>query len=252
VGAVIPIRGVLGDQQAALFGQGCRTSGTTKYTFGTGGFLLANTGTRIRRASSDFLTTVAWQRVTRVTYATEASAYTAGAAIAWFRDIGVLRDAAESAVLAASVRDPGDVVFLPALQGLGAPYWNSDAHGALLGLRRSTTRAHLARAVLEAVAFQAADAIVRIPETGRTIRVDGAAAQNDVLIQLLADASGRTVERPAMTEATALGAAQLAAAAVGWDEHETAGPIARFRPRRDPALAQRFRRWRAAMAELTS
>lgn len=252
VGAAVPIRGILGDQQAALFGQGCRTRGAAKYTFGTGGFLLVHAGERVPRVPSAFLTTVAWRRNHRTAYAIEASAYTAGAAIAWFRDVGMLPHVAESAALAASVPDPGDVLFLPALQGLGAPYWNAHARGALLGLQRSTTRAHLARAVLEAVAFQAADALRRIPTVRRTIRVDGAAARNDVLMQLLADSSGRIVERPAMAEATALGVAQLAASSIGWNGDSDSHSIARFHPHRDAMLAQRFHRWRAAMAQLVS
>ncbi|MFH1099041.1 MAG: glycerol kinase GlpK [Candidatus Uhrbacteria bacterium] len=251
-GACIPIRAVLGDQQAALFGQGCWKREDAKYTFGTGGFLLVNAGSRPHIPSERLLATVAWLRGRQPTYAIEVSAYTAGASVGWLRDVGIIRNPAESERLAVSVSDSGGVIFIPALTGLGAPHWRPEARGAFLGLSRATTRAHLIRAVLEAVAFQAAEAIiVASVAVGRIrkIRVDGKAAENDFLLQLFANASGCVVERPAAIEATAFGAALLAGIASGaWRDRPIHARVRRFIPRVDREFRKRFAAWRVIVA----
>jgi len=219
LGAEIPIYSVLGDQQAALFGQACFEAGMAKNTYGTGAFLVMNSGSEIKRGDG-VLTTIAWQIGDEpVQYALEASIFIAGAAVQWLRDgLGLIKESAEIEALAASVADSEGVYFVPALTGLGSPYWDPYARGLLIGLTRGTGRAHVARATLEAIALQTYDAVTAMEAGGvslQTLRVDGGAAANDLLLQIQADLLGRTVERPKVTETTAQGAAM--AAAVGAD-----------------------------------
>jgi len=224
LGGRIPVAGVGGDQQAALFGQAAFEPGMAKNTYGTGAFLLMNIGDR-RVASDKLLTTIAWglSRDGRdeITYALEGSIFIAGAAVQWLRDeLGIISSAAESQQLAEGVQDSNGVYVVPAFVGLGAPHWDPSARGAIFGLTRGANRAHLARATLEAIAFQTRDVIeavetdsgVRLSE----LRVDGGAAANDLLLQIQADVLGRDVVRPAVLETTALGAAYLAGLAVGF------------------------------------
>ena len=221
LGGAIPIAGAAGDQQAALFGQGCFAPGRAKNTYGTGCFLLMNTGLEAPLSNSGLVTTVAWSLAGQVEYALEGSIFVAGAAVQWLRDgLGLLAHAADSEAAARSVPDTGGVYLVPAFVGLGAPYWDERARGAILGLTRGTTRAHLIRATLESIAFQsrdvvdcfAADAGVAL----ETLRVDGGACQNDWLMQFQADVLGVSVRRPPVLEVTALGAAALAGLAVGF------------------------------------
>ncbi len=225
-GASLPITGVAGDQQAALFGQTCFEPGSTKNTYGTGCFMLMNTGEKPRRSESGLLTTIAWGLGGRVDYALEGSVFVAGAAVQWMRDqLGLISNAAESEALARSVEDTGGVYLVPAFTGLGAPYWDPEARGAIVGLTRGTTRAHLMRAVLEAIAFQSRDVMHCFEQdTGlrpAALQVDGGAASNDLLMQLQADVLGIPVRRPRGLETTALGAAYLAGLATGvWRDRE--------------------------------
>jgi glycerol kinase len=246
LGAAVPIRGVAGDQHAALFGQACLAPGQTKNTLGTGAFLLMQTGRTPARSSHGLITTVAYDLGDGPVYALEGSVFVAGAAVQWLRDeLGVIRTAEETAALAASVPDTGGVVFVPAFTGLGAPYWDPAARGLVAGITRGTTRAHLARAALEAVAFQTRDVVDAMTlDAGLalpTLRVDGGAAANPVLLQMLADTLGAPVERPALVEATAWGAAALAGVASGL--FAPADLAARWRPdaRAEPDAASALR-----------
>jgi glycerol kinase len=219
-GRPIPIAGVAGDQQAALFGQVCVRPGMAKCTYGTGSFLLLNTGDRPTPSAHGLLTTAAWRIGGRTDYALEGSVFIAGALVQWLRDgLGVIRSAAEIEALAASVPDAGGVVLVPAFAGLGAPHWDPRARGTILGLTRGTTAAHLAHAALEAIAFQAVEVLrAMAADSGVALgelRVDGGAAANDLLMQIQADLLGAPVVRPRMLETTALGAAYLAGLAVG-------------------------------------
>ena len=221
--AAIPIAGIAGDQQAALFGQLCTKPGMVKNTYGTGCFMLMNTGTEAVPSKNNLLTTVAWAREGRTEYALEGSIFIAGAVVQWLRDgLGLIDSASEVEALAASVPDNGGVYLVPAFAGLGAPHWDPYARGAILGLTRGTTAAHLARAALEGIAFQVADVLeameadagIRLAE----LRVDGGASKNDLLLQFQADLLRVPVVRPKVLETTALGAAYLAGLAVGfWD-----------------------------------
>jgi glycerol kinase len=216
----IPIAGMAGDQQAALFGQTCFAVGDAKCTYGTGAFLLMNTGTWAVRSKSRMLTTVAWKLGDVTTYALEGSAFIAGAAVQWLRDgLGILKSASEIEAKAREVEDSGGVVFVPALAGLGAPYWDPGARGLLYGITRGTTAAHLCRATLEGIASQIVDlADAMASDAGRPLarlRVDGGAAENDLLMQIQADLLGTVVDRPGSVETTALGAAYLAGLGVG-------------------------------------
>ncbi len=226
-GAAVPIGGVAGDQQAATFGQACYQIGSVKNTYGTGCFMLMNTGERAVDSRGGLLTTVAWQLGQHPTvYALEGSVFVAGAAVQWLRDeLQLIRTAAESEALAASVADSGGVYVVPAFVGLGAPYWDSFARGTIVGLTRGSNRAHIVRATLESIAFQTRDVVeVMIRDAGlqlETLRVDGGAVANDWLMQFQADILGVPVVRPAVTETTALGAAYLAGLAVGyWESPE--------------------------------
>jgi glycerol kinase len=259
-GASIPLAGVAGDQQAALFGQSCFTPGMAKNTYGTGCFLLLNTGHQPMVSGSGLLTTAAWQLEASAptTFALEGSIFIAGAAVQWLRDgLGILRRSQEIESLAASVPDADGVYFVPALVGLGAPYWDPYARGTIVGLTRGTSRAHLARATLEAIAFQTRDVLeaMRV-DAGlelQALRVDGGAAANDLLMQLQADVLGTVVQRPVQRETTALGAAMLAGLAAGiWS---SLGDLRRvwtlereFQPAMSPAERdERYGRWKEAV-----
>jgi len=219
-GAEIPIAGIAGDQQAATFGQACFQPGMAKCTYGTGAFLLLNTGSRAVASSNRLLTTVA---ASPGSYALEGSVFVAGAAIQWLRDeLGIIKSAAEVDEIAAGVQDSGGVYVVPAFVGLGAPYWDPHARGAILGLTRGSNRAHIVRATLESIAFQCRDVAEAMAlDFGgplRELRVDGGAASSDVLMQMQADILGVRIVRPKITETTALGAAFLAGLATGFWE----------------------------------
>lgn len=242
LGGAVPIAGIAGDQQAALFGQACFAPGSAKNTYGTGCFLLMNTGSEARPSEHGLLTTMAWGLDGEVAYALEGSIFVAGAAVQWLRDgLGLVKDAAESEAAARAVPDSGGVYLVPAFVGLGAPYWDERARGALLGLTRGTTREHVIRATLEAIAYQSRDVVECLSgDSGlalATLRVDGGACQNDFLMQFQADLLGVPVERPPILEVTALGAAALAGLAVGfWKdrgalESVTSGGATVFEPR---------------------
>ncbi len=225
----LPVAGIAGDQQAALFGQACHGPGQAKNTYGTGCFALLNTGPIPVRSHQGLLTTIAWQIGGRTTYALEGSVFIAGATLQWLRDgLGIIRQAAESQELAQSVPDTGGVYFVPAFVGLGAPYWDMYARGTIVGLTRGTTRAHLARAALEAIAYQSRDVLeVMTSEAGLRVpalRVDGLGAGNDFLCQFQADILNVPVERPTVIDTTALGAAYLAGLGAGvWKSLDAVG-----------------------------
>ncbi len=258
-GAEVPISGIAGDQQAALFGQGCFKPGTAKNTYGTGAFLLLNTGRKRVASGRGLLTTVACDAVGQRAYALEGSIFIAGAALQWLRDgLGLLASAAESEALARSVADTGGAVFVPSFVGLGAPHWESGARGAIFGVTRGTTKAHLVRAALEAMAFSTrevldammADANLRPHD----LKVDGGAAANDWLMQFQADVLGISVKRPDVVDSTALGAAALAGLASGvWktaDEFAAARHYKVFEP--GPRVTAGWEAWkRAVRATLT-
>jgi glycerol kinase len=216
----LPISGMAGDQQSALFGQACFAPGEAKCTYGTGAFVLLNTGHVRVPSHNGLLTTVAWRLGGQTTFALEGSAFIAGAAVQWLRDgLGVITSAAEIEALAASVPDSGGVVFVPALAGLGAPHWRPEARGLVSGITGGTTKAHLARAVLEGVALQIGDILTAMSADAgqplRSLRVDGGAARNDLLMQAQADILGVEIRRPTVLETTALGAAFLAGLGAG-------------------------------------
>lgn len=219
--AGVPIAGVAGDQQAALFGQACYEPGMAKNTYGTGCFVLMQTGDKPVRSSSGLLTTVAWSMNGKTQYALEGSIFIAGAAIQWLRDgMQIIESAPETEELALSVEDTGGLYFVPAFVGLGAPYWDMYARGTMTGITRGTTRAHLARAALESIAYQTRDVLgVMSHDSGITLkalRVDGGASANNFLMQFQSDLLGIPVERPTVMETTAMGAALLAGLGVGW------------------------------------
>ncbi len=220
-GTIVPITGIAGDQQAALFGQACLDSGLAKNTYGTGCFLLLNTGRTAVASRNNLVTTVAWKRDGRLAYALEGSVFIAGAVVQWLRDgLEVIRSAAEVESLAISVPDNGGVYVVPAFAGLGAPHWDAYARGAIFGLTRGATKAHLARAALESIAYQSADVLDAMQKdagiTLSELRVDGGATCDDLLMQIQADVLGVPVVRPKVLETTALGAAYLAGLAVGF------------------------------------
>ena len=217
----IPIAGVAGDQQAALFGQLCTTKGMIKNTYGTGCFVLMNTGAKPIRSANNLLTTIAWKINGKTTYALEGSVFVGGAAVQWLRDgAKMINKSEEIETLAASVPDNGGVYFVPALTGLGAPHWDQYARGAIFGITRGTTSAHIARATLEGIAYQVNDLLKAMEADfggkGKELKVDGGAATNNLLMQFQADIYGKTVTRPKTLETTALGAAYLAGLAVGY------------------------------------
>jgi glycerol kinase len=247
--AGVPLAAILGDQQAALFGQACFAPGDMKNTYGTGNFLLMNTGTTIIRSGAGLLTTVACQQSGELPqYALEGSIAVTGSLVQWFRDnLGLISDASEIEGLAASVADNGDVYFVPAFSGLFAPHWRPDARGVIVGLTRFSTGGHIARAALEATAFQTKDVIdAMIEDSGvvpESLRVDGGMTQNDLLMQFQADMLGFDVIRPRVTETTALGAAFAAGLAVGfWGATEDLTRIWEEDRRWSPAIDESARR----------
>ncbi|HTV46965.1 MAG TPA: glycerol kinase GlpK [Phycisphaerae bacterium] len=257
-GGAIQIAGVAGDQQAALFGQTCFDRGLAKNTYGTGCFMLMNLGKTAKPSHHKLLTTVAWEFDRKVQYAMEGSVFIGGAVVQWLRDgLGIISSAAEIEALASSVPDSGDVYLVPAFAGLGAPHWDQYARGTITGITRGTTRAHLARAALESIAFQVADIMdVMQKDSGiaiKELRVDGGAAANNLLLQFQADLLRVPVVRPCVIETTALGAAYLAGLAVGfWKDQQDVKSnwaIDRvFEPRMSENEARRRRRrWNEAL-----
>lgn len=224
IGAGIPISGIAGDQQSALFGQACLEPGMTKNTYGTGSFVLMNAGSECPEPAEGLLTTVAWDLGNGPTYALEGSIFVTGAAIQWLRDgLGVISHASEIGDLAASVPDNGGVFFVPAFAGLGSPWWDTRARGTIIGITGGTDRGHLARAVVEAIAFQTRDVVEAMSQAAGTpigeMRVDGGASVMDLLLQIQANQLGVRVARPTITETTAQGAAMLAGLAEGmWSD----------------------------------
>jgi glycerol kinase len=252
----IPLAGIAGDQQAALFGQRCIRPGLTKNTYGTGCFMLQNTGERAVPSSNRLVTTVAWKIGETTEYALEGSVFVGGAVVQWLRDgLGLIRKSEEVEALAQSVPDNGGVYFVPAFVGLGAPHWDSYARGSIFGLTRGTTAGHMARAALESIAYQVADLLdaMRL-DSGDPVdelRVDGGASANDSLMQFQSDILGVPVVRPAVTETTALGAAYLAGLAVGFWKGgiEASANHRRFEPQMPPSQARTLRnRWNEAVA----
>jgi glycerol kinase len=257
-GSPIPIAGIAGDQQAATFGQGCFKTGMAKNTYGTGCFLLMNTGANAVASRNGLLTTVGWQIEDRVTYCLEGSVFIAGAAVQWLRDgLRLLRKSGEVEALAATVPDSGGVVFVPAFVGLGAPYWDPYARGAILGIERGTTRGHIARAVLEAMSLQTLDVVEAMERDSgvelRELRVDGGAAVDDLLMQNQADVLGKRVRRPVVNETTALGAAYLAGLGTGFwkdqaDVERNWALDREFKPKMKPREREAaVARWRRAV-----
>ncbi|MFL6337175.1 MAG: glycerol kinase GlpK [Pyrinomonadaceae bacterium] len=258
-GARVPVAGLAGDQQAALFGQGCYEPGAAKNTYGTGSFLLMNTGAEPVASRAGLLTTVAWQLDGEAAeYALEGSIFVTGAAVQWLRDgLGIIKSADETEALARSLDSNEGVYFVPALAGLGAPHWDAYARGAVVGLTRGTTRAHLARAALEAMCYQTRDVVSAMERDSgvrlKDLRVDGGAVCNGFLMQFQADILGVRVEVPEVTETTAAGAAYLAGLAVGFwqDRREIAERLSiarRYEPRMDEHERERLhRRWLRAV-----
>jgi glycerol kinase len=252
----IPIAGIAGDQQAALFGQRCVRPGLTKNTYGTGCFMLQNTGTRAVPSSNRLVTTVAWKINDRTEYALEGSVFVGGAVVQWLRDgLGVIRSSSEVEALAKSVADNGGVYFVPAFVGLGAPHWDSYARGSIFGLTRGSTAGHLARAALESIAYQVADLLDAMQRDAghpvEELRVDGGASANDSLMQFQCDLLRVPVVRPAATETTALGAAYLAGLGVGfWKSiQETTAKARHFEPKMPASQAAALRqRWNEAVS----
>jgi glycerol kinase len=257
-GAEVPIAGIAGDQQAALFGQACFEAGSGKNTYGTGSFVLMNTGTTAPPAAKGLIATIAATTAEEVPYALEGSIFITGAAVQWLRDgLGLISRSDEIEELAGRVEDSGGVVFVPALTGLGAPHWDPYARGAILGITRGTTVAHLARATLEAIVFQTTDVVEAMrAEAGLAItelKADGGASVDDLLMQLQADALGVPVRRPKVLETTALGAAYLAGLGTGvWasrDEVASHWQLDReFRPAGEGRLDAGYERWKEGVA----
>ena len=257
-GVPVPIAGDAGDQQAATFGQACFQPGTAKNTYGTGCFLLLNTGDNPVRSRNNLLTTIGWGLGGKVTYCLEGSVFIAGAVVQWLRDgLGIIRSSAEVEALAGSVPNAGGVTFVPAFVGLGAPYWDSYARGTILGITRGTTAAHIARAAVESIAYQTRDLVdamqhdAGMPLAG--LKVDGGASTNDCLMQFQADLLGVSVRRPVIAETTALGAAYLAGLAVGyWDGPDEIARQWALERQFDPQISPQHRqalsaRWQEAV-----
>jgi glycerol kinase len=261
--AGIPITGIAGDQQAALFGQACFAEGDVKCTYGTGAFALVNTGARPVPSRFGLLTTVGWQIGDQVVYALEGSAFIAGAAVQWLRDgLGIVQSASDIEALARRVVSTEGVKFVPALSGLGAPYWDPGARGVICGITRGTTAAHLARATLEGIALEVDDLVRAMAEDlGRPLRkmrVDGGAAANGLLMQMQADFSGLTLERPQELESTARGAAMLAGVGAGMfadasQSGRMSRPAASFAPGMDETARRQVRaEWQDAVRRARS
>ena len=257
LGREIPVAALVGDQQSALFGNGCFAPGMSKNTYGTGCFLLMNTGLHPVKSVSDLITTIAWQLDGQARYALEGSVFVAGAVVKWLRDeMGLIASAAESEALASSIADNGNVYFVPAFTGLGAPHWDMYSRGTIVGLTRGTGRAHIVRAALEAIAYQSADVLEAMSRDSSTrlnvLHVDGGASANDFLMQFQADILGTRVQRPAVIESTALGAAMLAGRAVGlWSDEQLRGlgkSEREFVPNMDEATRRHLlRQWHRAV-----
>ena len=256
-GAAITLGGMAGDQQAATFGQACHTAGMAKNTYGTGCFMLMNTGKAPVLSANKLLSTVGWM-LNEPDYMLEGSVFMAGATVQWLRDgLGIISHANEVEALATSVADAGGVMFVPAFTGLGAPYWDPYARGTIIGISRGTTKAHIARAALEAIAYQSADLLDAMQEDAgislTELRVDGGASRNDFLMQFQADLLGVPVVRPVVTETTALGAAYLAGLAIGfWQSHDEIAVQWRAQRRFYPTMSdddrkQRLLQWRRAI-----
>jgi len=250
IGREIPITGSAGDQQSALFGQACFKPGEAKNTYGTGSFLLMQTGPEAMLSDNRLLTTIAWN-VDRVTeYALEGAIFVTGSAVQWLRDgLGIIKSSSEIEALAASVDDAGGVAFVPALSGLGAPYWDAEARGTITGISRGTTAAHIARATLEAIAMQSRDVLKAMEsDSGITLaelRVDGGASQNDLLMQMQADILGVPVVRPKNVETTVLGAGYLAGIGAGvWSDREEVRAAWQVDRRFEPAITESARQSR--------
>jgi glycerol kinase len=259
----IPIAGIAGDQQAALFGQRCTSPGLTKNTYGTGCFMLQSTGNRAVASTHRLLTTVAWRIGDKMDYALEGSVFVGGAVVQWLRDgLGIIRTSSEVEALANSVPDNGGVYFVPAFVGLGAPHWDSYARGAIFGLTRGSTAGHVARAGLESIAYQVADLMDAVETDAgaplKELRVDGGASANNSLMQFQSNILGVPVVRPSITESTALGAAFLAGLAVGsWKDMQTISDLPReerrFEPRLPRSQAEAMRqRWNEAISRTKS
>ena len=257
-GGSIPIAGDAGDQQAATFGQGCFEPGTAKNTYGTGCFMLLNTGEKPIASNNGLLTTIGWGKDGKITYCLEGSVFVAGAVVQWLRDgLKIIDSAPEIEQLAAEVPDSGGVLLVPAFVGLGAPYWNQGARGTLVGITRGTTRSHIARAALDSMAFQSRDVLDAMQQdsgvTLQTLKVDGGASANNLLMQFQSDLLGVNIQRPVVQETTALGAAYLAGLAVGFweDENDVTKNWAldrEFTPAMDTAEAdKRHSRWKDAV-----
>lgn len=242
LGEAIPIAGIAGDQQAATFGQACTKKGMAKNTYGTGCFMLLNIGTEPAASENNLLTTIAWKIGAKTEYALEGSVFMAGASVQWLRDcLGIISSAAEVEALAASVPDNGGAFMVPAFVGLGAPYWDAYARGAIIGMSRGTTKAHIARATLESIAFQTADVLEAMQDDSgvsiNELRVDGGAACNNLLMQFQADILGIPVVRPKITETTAMGAAYLAGLATGfWESRDAISMQWQVEQRFEPAM----------------
>lgn len=253
----VPISGIAGDQQAALFGQMCIEPGMVKNTYGTGCFILMNTGDQPVISKNNLVSTIAWKINGKVTYALEGSIFIGGAIVQWLRDgLGIIKSSAEIEKLASQVPDSGDVYFVPALTGLGAPYWDQYARGAIVGISRGTTAAHIARAALEGIAYQSMDVInAMILDAGiglKELRVDGGASRNNLLMQFQSDVLAQTVIRPHTIETTALGAAYLAGLAVGFwndiDEVKKQWTVdSTFEPDKQHDMQLAKRKWAAAI-----
>jgi len=243
-GQPVPIAGIAGDQQAAAYGNACLTEGMAKNTYGTGCFLLLNTGEHPRESGNNLLTTVAWQTTGKRCYALEGSVFAGGAVTQWLRDgLGLIRDASELESLAVTVPDNGGVYFVPAFVGLGAPYWDQYARGTIVGITRGTNKGHIARAAIEAIALQTLDIMDAMQKDAgmklTALRVDGGASRNNMLMQCQANLTGVAVERPVITETTALGAACLAGLAVGfWQNEEELAARWRLDRRFEPHLSE--------------
>lgn len=262
LGKPVPIAGIAGDQQAATFGQACHRPGMAKNTYGTGCFMLMNTGDEVISSHNNLLTTIGWTMGTQLPgktdYMLEGSVFMAGATVQWLRDgLGIIQNSADVEPLATSVPDTGGVMFVPAFTGLGAPYWDAYARGAIVGMTRGTTKAHIARAALESIAYQTVDVLEAMQRDSlielTELRVDGGAARNDLLMQFQANILGVPVMRPVVTETTALGAAYLAGLAVGfWSSQQEIAGQWQMERRFDPQMSaderqQRLALWRRAV-----
>ncbi|MEL0073901.1 MAG: FGGY-family carbohydrate kinase, partial [Flavobacteriaceae bacterium] len=261
-GHPIPITGIAGDQQAALFGQMCTTAGDVKNTYGTGCFCIMNTGASPVKSKNKMLTTIGYQINGTVNYALEGSVFIAGAVVQWLRDqLGIISDSSEIEALAQTVEDNGGVTFIPALAGLGAPYWDAQATGSILGITRGTKKGHIARAALEAIALRVMEIVTEMQKDAHTqfasLKVDGGASTNNLLMQIQADVLKTEVIRPQTTETTALGAAFFAGLATGyWDSVDSLKTIwafdQKFVPQPSSQTEKTIALWKNRIGKLSS